>query len=157
MAIKSLNVARFLKILSTKIRIELSEWLKVKCNSYYITVCFTVTFLIKSSNYTSINYDHFIMTSENLCGYLNVFQNLPTFFIYYEGEMKKQLVGAMTFGGMNCKVDGEFLCNKQFMELVLMIIRMLKVVIIWGDVLTFFCFSKQSCNQHVIGLAHLEK
>lgn len=32
-------------------------------------------------------------------------KNLPTFFIYKNGEMKTQMVGAVTFGGMNCTVD----------------------------------------------------
>ncbi|XP_014667312.1 PREDICTED: phosducin-like protein 3 [Priapulus caudatus] len=32
-------------------------------------------------------------------------KNLPTIFIYYEGEMKKQFIGPHTFGGMNLKKD----------------------------------------------------
>lgn len=32
-------------------------------------------------------------------------KNLPTFFIYKDGDMKTQMVGAVTFGGMNCTVD----------------------------------------------------
>lgn len=31
--------------------------------------------------------------------------NLPTFFIYKDGDMKGQMVGALFFGGMNCTVD----------------------------------------------------
>ena len=34
-------------------------------------------------------------------------RNLPTFFIYYEGEMKGQVVGPLEFGGMNLTIDGE--------------------------------------------------
>lgn len=34
-------------------------------------------------------------------------RNLPTFFIYYEDEMKAQIVGPLEFGGMNLTVDGE--------------------------------------------------
>ncbi|EDO36673.1 predicted protein [Nematostella vectensis] len=32
-------------------------------------------------------------------------KNLPTLFIYYEGDMKKQFVGPFAFGGMNLKKD----------------------------------------------------
>ena len=32
-------------------------------------------------------------------------KNLPTFFVYFEGDMKTQMIGSMTFGGMNCTVD----------------------------------------------------
>lgn len=32
-------------------------------------------------------------------------KNLPTIFIYYEGDMKKQWVGPIAFGGMNLKQD----------------------------------------------------
>ncbi|XP_064383515.1 phosducin-like protein 3 [Halichondria panicea] len=32
-------------------------------------------------------------------------RNLPTFFIYFEGDMKGQLVGAQQFGGMNLTLD----------------------------------------------------
>jgi len=32
-------------------------------------------------------------------------KNLPTLFVYHEGSMKGQLVGPMTFGGMNLKAD----------------------------------------------------
>jgi len=34
-------------------------------------------------------------------------RNLPTLFIYYEGDMKAQIVGAIQFGGMNLTLDGE--------------------------------------------------
>ena len=34
-------------------------------------------------------------------------KNLPTIFIYCEGEMKGQLVGPFAFGGMNLTVEGE--------------------------------------------------
>ncbi len=34
-------------------------------------------------------------------------RNLPTFFIYFEGDMKGQLVGAQQFGGMNLTLDSE--------------------------------------------------
>ena len=33
--------------------------------------------------------------------------NLPTFFIYYEDDLKAQIVGPIQFGGMNLTVDGE--------------------------------------------------
>lgn len=33
-------------------------------------------------------------------------KNLPTMFIYYEGDLKKQHVGPLVFGGMNFKQDG---------------------------------------------------
>lgn len=32
-------------------------------------------------------------------------KNLPTLFVYYEGDLKKQYVGPMVFGGMNFKQD----------------------------------------------------
>jgi len=32
-------------------------------------------------------------------------KNLPTIFVYHEGNMKQQLVGPMSFRGMNMKVD----------------------------------------------------
>lgn len=35
-------------------------------------------------------------------------RNLPTMFIYCEGDMKGQIVSAVQFGGMNLSVDGEF-------------------------------------------------
>ena len=35
-------------------------------------------------------------------------KNLPTIFIYKEGDMKKQWVGPLAFGGMNLKQDGKF-------------------------------------------------
>ena len=35
-------------------------------------------------------------------------KNLPTIFVYLEGDMKKQWVGPLAFGGMNLKQDGEF-------------------------------------------------
>jgi hypothetical protein len=31
-------------------------------------------------------------------------RNLPTMFVYFEGDLKKQIVGANSFGGMNCSV-----------------------------------------------------
>uniref|UniRef100_A0A3B3ZN61 Phosducin-like protein 3 n=2 Tax=Periophthalmus magnuspinnatus TaxID=409849 RepID=A0A3B3ZN61_9GOBI len=31
--------------------------------------------------------------------------NLPTIFVYYEGDMKAQFIGPLVFGGMNLKVD----------------------------------------------------
>lgn len=34
-------------------------------------------------------------------------KNLPTLFVYYEGDLKKQYVGPMVFGGMNFKQDGK--------------------------------------------------
>lgn len=34
-------------------------------------------------------------------------KNLPTMFIYCEGEMKGQLVGPLVFGGMNLTIDGK--------------------------------------------------
>ena len=35
-------------------------------------------------------------------------KHLPTIFIYYEEDMKKQFVGPLVFGGMNLKLDGKF-------------------------------------------------
>lgn len=32
--------------------------------------------------------------------------NLPTIFVYLEGEMKAQFIGPLVFGGMNLKVEG---------------------------------------------------
>jgi len=32
-------------------------------------------------------------------------RNLPTIFVYYEGEMKAQFIGPLVFGGMNLTVD----------------------------------------------------
>lgn len=32
-------------------------------------------------------------------------KNLPTVFVYFEGEMKAQFIGPLVFGGMNLKVD----------------------------------------------------
>lgn len=37
--------------------------------------------------------------------------NLPTIFIYFEGDLKKQWIGPIALGGMNLKQDGEF-CNQ---------------------------------------------
>ena len=34
-------------------------------------------------------------------------KNLPTVFVYFEGEMKKQYIGPMEFGGMNLTLEGE--------------------------------------------------
>ena len=34
-------------------------------------------------------------------------KNLPTIFVYYEGDMKKQIVGPIPFGGMNLKIEGK--------------------------------------------------
>jgi hypothetical protein len=34
-------------------------------------------------------------------------KNLPTMFIYHEGDLKKQYVGPLVFGGMNFKQDGK--------------------------------------------------
>lgn len=33
-------------------------------------------------------------------------RNLPTIFVYFEGEMKGQFIGPLVFGGMNLKVEG---------------------------------------------------
>lgn len=33
-------------------------------------------------------------------------RNLPTIFVYLEGEMKAQFIGPLVFGGMNLKVEG---------------------------------------------------
>ena len=38
-------------------------------------------------------------------------RNLPTIFVYYEEEIKKNFVGPHAFGGMNLKVDGELRVN----------------------------------------------
>lgn len=37
-------------------------------------------------------------------------RNLPTVFVYFEGDMKAQFIGPLVFGGMNLKVEGESLC-----------------------------------------------
>ena len=37
-------------------------------------------------------------------------KNLPTLFIYYEGEMKGQLAGPLTFGGMSLTQNGKINC-----------------------------------------------
>lgn len=37
-------------------------------------------------------------------------RNLPTLFVYNEGEMKAQLIGPLVFGGMNLKCDGRNHC-----------------------------------------------
>lgn len=34
-------------------------------------------------------------------------RNLPTIFVYFEGEMKAQFIGPLVFGGMNLKVEGK--------------------------------------------------
>jgi len=34
-------------------------------------------------------------------------KNLPTIFVYFEGEMKEQLIGPLAFRGMNITVEGE--------------------------------------------------
>lgn len=36
-------------------------------------------------------------------------KNLPTVFIYYEGEMKQQFAGPLAFGGMRLTQDGKLL------------------------------------------------
>lgn len=33
-------------------------------------------------------------------------KNLPTIFVYFEGEMKKQIVGSLEFRGPNLTLDG---------------------------------------------------
>lgn len=33
--------------------------------------------------------------------------NLPTIFVYFEGDMKAQYIGPLVFGGMNLKADGK--------------------------------------------------
>ena len=33
-------------------------------------------------------------------------KNLPTVFVYFEGDLKKQMVGPLAFGGMNITMDG---------------------------------------------------
>ena len=37
-------------------------------------------------------------------------KNLPTIFVYFEGEMKAQFVGPFVFGGMNLTVEGVCIC-----------------------------------------------
>ncbi|GIY62681.1 phosducin-like protein 3 [Caerostris extrusa] len=32
-------------------------------------------------------------------------KNLPTIFVYYEGQMKHKLIGPEAFGNLNCKAD----------------------------------------------------
>lgn len=32
-------------------------------------------------------------------------KNLPTIFIYYNGELKQSLIGPFAFGGMNCRFE----------------------------------------------------
>ena len=34
-------------------------------------------------------------------------KNLPTVFVYYESDMKKQFVGPLAFGGMNITQNGK--------------------------------------------------
>ena len=34
-------------------------------------------------------------------------KNLPTIFVYFEGELKSQIVGPVDFGGMNLTIEGE--------------------------------------------------
>ena len=36
-------------------------------------------------------------------------KNLPTVFVYTNGEMKKQFIGPLQFGGMNLTKDGKYL------------------------------------------------
>ena len=36
-------------------------------------------------------------------------KHLPTIFIYFEDDMKRQFVGPLVFGGMNLKIDGKLL------------------------------------------------
>ncbi len=36
-------------------------------------------------------------------------KNLPTIFIYHNGDMKKQHIGPIEFDGMNCSVEGMLL------------------------------------------------
>lgn len=40
-------------------------------------------------------------------------KNLPTIFVYLEGDIKAQFIGPLVFGGMNLTVDG-----KGFFEMV---------------------------------------
>ncbi|WAR16494.1 PDCL3-like protein [Mya arenaria] len=40
-------------------------------------------------------------------------KNLPTVFVYLEGDMKKQFVGPLAFGGMNIKQDGVYKTDDQ--------------------------------------------
>lgn len=56
----------------------------------------------------------FIKSISNTCIPNYPDKNLPTFFIYKDGDMKSQLVGGVTFGGMNCTVDElEWMLHKQ--------------------------------------------
>lgn len=34
-------------------------------------------------------------------------RNLPTVFVYREGDIKAQFIGPLVFGGMNLTIDGE--------------------------------------------------
>ena len=35
-------------------------------------------------------------------------KNLPTIFVYFEGELKKQFVGPFVFGGMKLTIEGKY-------------------------------------------------
>ena len=39
-------------------------------------------------------------------------KNLPTIFVYLEGDLKFQLVGGHTFDGMNLRVQGKYLFTR---------------------------------------------
>lgn len=43
-------------------------------------------------------------------------KNLPTVFVYFEGDLKKQLVGPFEFRGMNLTCNGKF--KKKFFKLM---------------------------------------
>jgi hypothetical protein len=34
-------------------------------------------------------------------------KNVPTIFVYHNGDLKKQWIGPFAFGGMNLKIDGK--------------------------------------------------
>ena len=38
-------------------------------------------------------------------------RNLPTIFVYLEGDIKAQFIGPLVFGGMNLTMDGKDLCS----------------------------------------------
>ncbi|XP_031552911.1 phosducin-like protein 3 [Actinia tenebrosa] len=47
----------------------------------------------------------FIKSISTLCIQNYPDKNLPTIFVYYNGDLKKQWIGPFSFGGMNLKID----------------------------------------------------
>ena len=46
-------------------------------------------------------------------------KNLPTIFVYFEGDMKGQIVGPFEFGGMNLTKEGKWLNVHAVVSLIL--------------------------------------